>query len=450
MLAATSSKPLPGVQQSKDTSAVTATQGALSAPQQRVHRLKAMLMGHKPELQAVVESMSLSGKQQSQQAPDAVPSKPVLRQNNDPDQFLSQQQSQQEPKPPDSNMRARSTSQNPLNRLSASLQDLQAKLTSRELLQQQPREQLGSDVQTAAQPLHSNSAMHSEGLQPATEHQLQEPQAADLSTNTETDHEVTLAQSSLQKLARVPWLRRTSVTAPVVQQPESKHIGGAVKLRNIDSARRTDSTVPSGAPEAASEADGGIPLDAAVQQPASLLRSWSDKLPIFSKQAPTSTTVQPVTQGSTTQVSAAPHASSPEMPAAESSTSLTAEDSSAAAAKPAGEAVQRSSPTWRHLASQLGLQINSAVRNTSGRVRALTAWLPSYPTYVHIGSHQILLPASPALTQAVESAQQPGPAEQQRQALIMHSMAAYRGRALAICRSEQCSTHSYGTQQGHF
>lgn len=434
MLAATSSKALPGVQQSKDTSAVTATQGALSVPQQRLHKIKAMLMRQKPELQSSVESLSHSGKQQSQQVPTAVPSTSVLQQNNDTDLFLSQQQIQQEPKPPDSNTPTRSTPQNPLSRLSASLQYLQAKLTSRELLQQQPREQLASDVQAHVQPLNSNSTMHGEGPQPAPQRELQGIQKADLSTSTETDHGVTLAQSSLQKLARLPWLR-PSVAAPVMQQPESKHIGSAAKLSNIDSAKRADSTVASAAPEA----DIGLPLDAAVQQPASLLRSWSEKLPFFSRQAPTSPAADPVKQGRSTLVSATPKATSPEVPTAELPTSLTAKDGSAAAAEPTGESVQQSSPTWRRLGSQLGLQINSAVQITSGRVRALTAWLPTYPTYVHIGSHQILLPASPALTQAVESAQQPGPAEQQRQALMMHSMAAYRGRALAICRSEECS-----------
>lgn len=70
----------------------------------------------------------------------------------------------------------------------------------------------------------------------------------------------------------------------------------------------------------------------------------------------------------------------------------------------------------------------------SNRVKALRSLLPAYPAYVHIGSHQILLPASPAMSKALKDAQQQGLAEERQQALIMHRMSAYRGRAIAICR----------------
>lgn len=70
----------------------------------------------------------------------------------------------------------------------------------------------------------------------------------------------------------------------------------------------------------------------------------------------------------------------------------------------------------------------------SNRVKALRSLLPAYPAYVHIGSHQILLPASPAMSKALKDAQQQGLAEERQQALNMHRMSAYRGRAIAICR----------------
>ena len=80
-------------------------------------------------------------------------------------------------------------------------------------------------------------------------------------------------------------------------------------------------------------------------------------------------------------------------------------------------------------------RVQGAWEGASSRVKAMRALLPAYPAYVHIGSHQILLPASPAMTEAVKSAQQKGMAEERQQALIMHRMSAYRGRAIAICRS---------------
>ena len=72
----------------------------------------------------------------------------------------------------------------------------------------------------------------------------------------------------------------------------------------------------------------------------------------------------------------------------------------------------------------------------SSRVKALKSLLPAYPAYAHIGSHQILLPASAAMSEALKAAQHQGLAEQRQQALNMHRMSAYRGRAMAICRSE--------------
>ncbi|DBA94509.1 TPA: hypothetical protein ACH3X1_002100 [Trebouxia sp. C0004] len=80
-------------------------------------------------------------------------------------------------------------------------------------------------------------------------------------------------------------------------------------------------------------------------------------------------------------------------------------------------------------------RVQGAWEGASSRLKAMRALLPAYPAYVHIGSHQILLPASPAMTEAVKSAQQKGLAEEGQQALIMHRMSAYRGRAIAICRS---------------
>ena len=85
--------------------------------------------------------------------------------------------------------------------------------------------------------------------------------------------------------------------------------------------------------------------------------------------------------------------------------------------------------------SRLYNRVQGAWEGASSRAKAMRALLPAYPAYVHIGSHQILLPASPAMTAAVRSAQQKGLAEEQQQALIMHRMSAYRGRAIAICRS---------------
>ena len=76
----------------------------------------------------------------------------------------------------------------------------------------------------------------------------------------------------------------------------------------------------------------------------------------------------------------------------------------------------------------------------SNRVKALRALLPAYPAYVHIGSHQILLPASPAMSKALKDAQQQGLAEERQQALNMHRMSAYRSRAIAICRCAAASS----------
>lgn len=102
---------------------------------------------------------------------------------------------------------------------------------------------------------------------------------------------------------------------------------------------------------------------------------------------------------------------------------LTSEQQPATEARPG-------SRLWR-----LNNRVQGAWEGASSRAKAMRALLPAYPAYVHIGSHQILLPASPAMTAAVRSAQQKGLAEEQQQALIMHRMSAYRGRAIAICRS---------------
>ena len=77
----------------------------------------------------------------------------------------------------------------------------------------------------------------------------------------------------------------------------------------------------------------------------------------------------------------------------------------------------------------------------SSRVKALRALLPAYPAYAHIGSYQILLPASPAMSDALKDAQQQGLPQESQQALIMHRMSAYRGRAIAICRCAAAVYH---------
>ena len=83
-------------------------------------------------------------------------------------------------------------------------------------------------------------------------------------------------------------------------------------------------------------------------------------------------------------------------------------------------------------------RVQGVWEGASSRAKAMRALLPAYPAYVHIGSHQILLPASPAMSEALKDAQQEGLAEERQQALIMHRMSAYRGRAAAICRSVNC------------
>lgn len=83
----------------------------------------------------------------------------------------------------------------------------------------------------------------------------------------------------------------------------------------------------------------------------------------------------------------------------------------------------------------LNSRVQGAWQGASSRVSAMRALLPAYPAYVHIGSHQILLPASPAMTEALKTAQQKGVAEERQLALLMHRMSAYRNRAVAICRS---------------
>lgn len=87
--------------------------------------------------------------------------------------------------------------------------------------------------------------------------------------------------------------------------------------------------------------------------------------------------------------------------------------------------------------SSWGLQnrVQGVLLGASNRVQALRSLLPAVPAYAHIGSHQILLPASPAMSEALKDAQKQGLAEEQQQTLNMHRMSAYRGRAIAICRS---------------
>lgn len=103
---------------------------------------------------------------------------------------------------------------------------------------------------------------------------------------------------------------------------------------------------------------------------------------------------------------------------------------------------QESQASEAKLGSSLwGLQnrVQGLWLGASNRVQGLRSLLPAVPAYVHIGSHQILLPASPAVSGALKDAQKQGLAEERQQTLNMHRMSAYRGRAIAICRSERSS-----------
>lgn len=406
MLAATSYKGPSELQQSTENTSMSVKQATLSAPQQRLQRLKTMLMGHKPDTQGTNGLSPFPGEQHIQQ------------------------QQQQQPKSSVSESHAAEAQQKPLRSLSSSLQNLQARLKSKTLQQPNTSEQLVSADQAGAH-LQSSSNVEADADQRAEAHnEQQDSQPAGVGRSTEPEPgNAAAAETRLQKLARLTWRRRTPLDAAVVQQQDSKsrtHFGsdnGRGKSTDVECSM-------DGASEHDSKAEKGIALDAAVQQPTSLLCSFSQKLPMFRKQAPN--LIYPDAASSRSELTATMTAPQPD----NLHTTAQPEDTSntppaAASAESASQAMQQPVSLWQRLSSQVGLHVNSAVRNTSSGLGALTAMFPSY---VHIGSHQILLPASPALTQAVQSAQQQDPVEQQRQALLMHSMAAYRGRALAICR----------------
>ena len=167
-----------------------------------------------------------------------------------------------------------------------------------------------------------------------------------------------------------------------------------------------------------SAADPGRPVLRSIRSIASRLPSFNrlQSLPASPEKLP----LGPLQPGALRDDGAQP---SPESaPANGSQEALQPQESEAAQAK-------QGSRMW-----DLQDRVQGAWLGASNRVKALRSLLPAYPAYVHIGSHQILLPASPAMSKALQAAQQQGLAEERQQALNMHRMSAYRGRAIAICR----------------
>lgn len=468
MLAATATVASAETRHGRDSSSDQAKQVTLSVAQQRLQQVKRMLMRQQPEAQPQSEAETMSAEQHQQQQ---------LEMDCDMQGPVDAQQTR-------------------LGRLSGSLQSLQAGLKAR----MSQKHQLLSPVQPdnsqqveASTDIADNSAKHDE----QSNSQLEEPLPADAQMTSEAHANQTAAsETRFQKLARLTWRRSPSLDAGVVVQPNSRSTADVTQQDARDSSGRcavephSDSNGTNATADGTNNAvaapevpDQGIALDAAVQQPASLLRSLSQKLHILYKQTPISPiaiagSVEPQSGLSQRNNEGAAGALNAQQlltdlrQVAQPSDDGNAEQlpdvhksaqqptSQGNCQQPAGlrlatqthacgntqqTKTQSAEPTllqptvqrpavWQRLGSQLGQQVNNAVSGASNTVRAMAALLPSYPNYVHIGSHQILLPASPALTQAVQSAQQQGPAAQQRQALMMHSMAAYRGRALAICR----------------
>ena len=166
---------------------------------------------------------------------------------------------------------------------------------------------------------------------------------------------------------------------------------------------------------AAEQAESGKPLFQGI-------RSFTSRLPGMNKS-------QPGTLSQALPPNSGTHPNSDSSPYLAQAASAVEPDSAPQQQQQGGLNTKQPSTLW-------GLnRVQGAWEGASSRVKAMRALLPSYPAYVHIGSHQILLPASPAMTKAVKSAQQKGLAEERQQALIMHRMSAYRGRAIAICRS---------------
>lgn len=403
-------------------------QSLLSLPQQRLHRLKNVLMGNKSDQQQNLDPPPQSAEQQSQQQ--------QLQLDPDKQQIVEAQQTH-------------------LSRLSGTLQNLHARLKGSTQHQQLLPTQGPVDAQQDLAQVQDNS-------QESVLNQSDQ-QHAPADTDVGTRLYPTESETGLQKMARLAWRCTPALDTAVVQpcsngkslQPNMDNSSTAVSAVQ-DASNADDNTGKSAAlSDRGSNAavaspgveDSGIALDAAIKEPVSFLRSFSQKLHVFDRQTLSAGNARSavlhkdlegqVSHEQTTtgiinqQANIAP-------PVAQPNGAVThaqqASQQASTTTLPAPASLQPLS-TWQRLSSQLGLQISSAIQGAGSRVRAVQALLPSYPMYVHIGSHQILLPASPALTAAVQSAEQQGPTEQQRQALLMHSMAAYRGRALAICRS---------------
>lgn len=353
--------------QQTSCSSSSLSQEVPSLAQQRLQKLKAMLMNRKAELQPA-DNARHGSEQLSQQHPEQDPVQPsVNTQQARPAGLLS------------------------------NVQQLQARLRTRMQSPQQSSGNADPDANLNGLPGTQQPTLRSAdpGLDSSTEPGLGKP------------------ATRLQGFVRMPWRRDSSARSAMPQAPVTEHTG-----RTTDAV--ADADIPASAAAAPPVADKGVALDAAVPQPVSLLRSFSQKLPSLSWKA--FPTFEPATKLS--------HPSSPQSNTDKPVYTPEKLDELSSDADTSQQTHGQQPSAWQRIGSQL----QQAVQGAGSRVKAVASFLPSYTAYVHIGSHQILLPAAPALTQAVQSAQQQGSAEQQQQALLMHSMAAYRGRALAICR----------------
>ena len=435
--------PAPAELQQGSASRQQGQQSLLAIPQQRLHRLKSVLMGNRSDQQQNFDAPLLSVEQQSQQQ--------QLQLDSDKQQVVGAQQ-------------------NRLSRLSGTLQSLQARLRGSTQNQQLLATQTPIDTQQGPAQVQGSSQGN------MLKHSDQQPEPAPADTNAGTQPDPIEPETRIQKLARLTWRRTPALDAAVVVhgnngQSLQPGMGTGTVVSAIQHASKStkqgaayDCTVNSAASSehgsnaavaSSAIADTGIALDAAINEPVSLLRSFSQKLNVFNRQTfnagnarsadvQNQLTAHSSNERAATRISSNIGAKQSDsyantvppvtQPDRASTPALQLDQQDNTTPLPSAASPRQPLSTWQRLSSQLGLQVSSAFQGAGSRVRAVAALLPSYPTYVHIGSHQILLPASPALTEAVQSAQQQGPAEQQRQALLMHSMAAYRGRALAICR----------------
>lgn len=269
--------------------------------------------------------------------------------------------------------------------------------------QQQPA--LGVDVE-AEQDRTNKTVRQSE---PATKPQQEE--AAVSTANTGTD--VPASPSGLFHSLRGR-LQRQSAKQVAESEAEAAASGNPDHLVNPPQGGQPSVSSPEGTEQiAAEQAESGKPLFQGI-------RSFTSRLPGLSRS-------QPGTVSQALAPDPGTHPNSDSSPCLAQAAS--ADELDSAQQQQQVSDTKQSSALW-------GLnRVQGAWEGASSRVKAMTALLPAYPAYVHIGSHQILLPASPAMTEAVKSAQQKGLAEERQQALIMHRMSAYRGRAIAICRS---------------